>query len=448
MPDTVAFMVMPFREKATGVSSERAPQTVDFDALWHQVHKPVLESLGHQAIRADGDVGGFVIAEMIQRLAAADLVIADISLANVNVYYEVGIRHAAREHGCVLVAADWADPLFDLKQMRRLQYPLADGGIGDDAAAKARASLLAGLASLAGGRSPVFTAVPGYPAIDFSTMTVFDDLVDTLSGFDAEVEAIRESPEAERANRTRELLALYGHKPVVRETAVLELLRLVRDNLGWPAVATYVDSLPDRLQRHPLVTEQRLLARGKSGDPAGAVGALKQLISHLGATPERQGLLGGRYKELMRKAQKPAERQRYLDLAIEAYEYGMTLDLNDYYPVSNLPRLYRLRGREGDEQKAALAAALTVAASQRSIALGQNAEWAWQTLLGVAFDNGDVGEARRLLLAIRKEGAAEWQLETTLCDLVASLELQQDPEVRAGLSDVLDALRELAPEVK
>ena len=130
MTDTVAFMVMPFGKKATGKSGERSPETVDFDELWHRVHKPVLEGLGYQAVRADCDVGAFVIAEMIQRLAVADLVLADISLANANVYYEVGVRHAAQERGCVLIAADWADPVFDLTQMRRLRYPLADGAIG------------------------------------------------------------------------------------------------------------------------------------------------------------------------------------------------------------------------------------------------------------------------------------------------------------------------------
>ena len=174
MADTVAFMVMPFGEKSTGKSGERVPVAVDFDKLWYRVHKPVLEELGYQAVRADADVGAFVIAEMIQRLAVADLVLADISLANANVYYEVGVRQAAKELGCVLVAADWADPVFDLKQLRRLQYPLADGAIGEEAAEQAREVLRAGLVPLVEGRSPVFDAVPGYPTdIDASRLPVF-----------------------------------------------------------------------------------------------------------------------------------------------------------------------------------------------------------------------------------------------------------------------------------
>jgi hypothetical protein len=50
----------------------------------------------------------------------------------------------------------------------------------------------------------------------------------------------------------------------------------------------------------------------------------------------------------MRSVTPPAEKRRYLGKAIESYEKGMQLDLNDYYPTSNLPRLYRARGDEDD----------------------------------------------------------------------------------------------------
>jgi hypothetical protein len=116
------------------------------------------------------------------------------------------------------------------------------------------------------------------------------------------------------------------------------------------------------------------------------------------------------------------------------------LDLNDYYPTSNLPRLYRLRGREGDERKAAVAATITAAAAQRSMSLGQDDIWVRPTLLGAAFDAGD---ATRLLLEIRTEGPARWQLESTLGDLEVSLSLQRDPAVKAELSGVLASLQQL-----
>src|SRR3954451_14084009 len=101
MPRPIAFMVMPFGVKPTGRSGDGVPAEVDFDELWARVYEPVL-SRDYQAVRADRDIGASIIREMIQRLAIADLVVADITLDNANVYYEIGVRHAAKRDGCVL----------------------------------------------------------------------------------------------------------------------------------------------------------------------------------------------------------------------------------------------------------------------------------------------------------------------------------------------------------
>jgi hypothetical protein len=77
------------------------------------------------------------------------------------------------------------------------------------------------------------------------------------------------------------------------------------------------------------------------------------------------------------------------------------------------------------------------------MSLGQDDIWVRPTLLGAAFDAGDVGDATRLLLEIRTEGPARWQLESTLGDLEVSLSLQRDPAVKAELSGVLASLQQL-----
>ncbi len=82
-------------------------------------------------MRADQDTGALIINQMLERLYFADLVLADMTIPNGNVYYEVGIRHAAKKTGCVLLAADWSKQLFDVAQMRTVRYPMPDGNIGD-----------------------------------------------------------------------------------------------------------------------------------------------------------------------------------------------------------------------------------------------------------------------------------------------------------------------------
>lgn len=443
MPEPVAFMVMPFDVKPTGHGDPAVPSEIDFDLLWFRVYRPVLAALGYRPVRADADVGALIITEMIQRLVLGDLVVADLTLPNANVYYEVGVRHAASRVGCVLAAAEWAQPVFDLAQMRQVRFPLPDGTIPPPVAEAARERLGEGLRPLAAGVSPVYSAVPGYPeARDPEQFAAFADLAGDLMAFDADVRAAYLAPRDEQRRRAEEVLARHGHKHVVRQADALLLLRLLRDLVDWQAVLDYTASLPDDVAAHPLVLEQRCLALAKIGDPAVAVAQLEALIARYGETSERLGLLGGRHKQLYRQATDAGERRRYLDLAITAYERGVQADLNDYYPASNLPLLYRLRGLEGDAARAADAAVVATAACRRALARGSTDEWVRPTMLTLAFHRADVAGARRLADAVVVDGVSTWRVGTTvqdLRDIVAGLG-QADAEVVRGLREVLTGL--------
>ena len=192
------------------------------------------------------------------------------------------------------------------------------------------------------------------------------------------------------------------------------------------------------------MVEQRALALGKKGDSLSGAAGLEALIATEGGTAERYGLLGGRYKELMKLAATQAERRRYLNRAIACYEDGMRLDLNNFYPSSNLPRLYRQRNDGNDLLRAAEVAVITTEACRRAIALGIDDKWTKATLLGMAFYRGDVIEAQELKNRVADEGPGVWQLESTLGDLRADVRQQDDPDIRAALSDVLSDLEKLA----
>jgi hypothetical protein len=170
---------------------------------------------------------------------------------------------------------------------------------------------------------------------------------------------------ATRRRLTRELLAKYGTQPAVRDSVAVQIIGLTRDHVGPDETLSYIDGLPDNLQNHPPVIEQRQIALAKTGDVLSAAAQLKLLINQAGPSSDRYGILGGHYKQLMMRSTDPAVRRRYLDAAIDAYERGMAEDLNDYYPSSNLPRLYRRRGAPGDEQRANDVATIVKAACQR-----------------------------------------------------------------------------------
>jgi MAP3K TRAFs-binding domain len=448
MAKPVAFMVMPFGVKPVGLTEPNVPAEVDFDALWDRVYEPVLSNLGYEAVRADRDLGALIISEMIQRLAVADLVVADVTLPNANVYYEVGVRHAAQEHGCVLIAADWARPMFDLVQMRQARFPLVDKVIPAETAEKLVQSLVDKLKPLIEGTSPVFDAIPGYPdSPDQSLLSAFRSAVDDLRSFETDLKTVELQPVADRAHAAREIAEQYVEQPAVRESVTLRLLRLLRDTAkvpdDWTYLLQYIERLPEYLRRQPLVLEYRAFALAKRNDVAAAAATLQQLIAYQGGSSEQFGLLGGRYKQLMKAAEKTEQKRYYLNKAIETYEKGMQLDLNDYYPSSNLPRLYRERGSEEDLLRASETAAIATEACRRAISLGLGDKWAKPTLLGLAFFRGDVVDAEQLKLRVQSEDPGAWQSKTTLEDLSLDIEQQADPATREALSKILKELQPL-----
>ncbi len=443
MPRPVCFMIMPYGTKASAAGGV-SPTEIDFNALWDRAYVPVISALGYEPVRADQEAGALIVNEMLERLFLSDLVLADMTLPNGNVYYEVGIRHACREAGCVLLAADWSRQLFDVAQLRTVRYPLPEGTVAAATAAAIQAAVRPGIEKLARGISPMHQALPGFPdRVDPSRASSIRKQLDDLSAFQSRVRAVRAALPEKRLAPTRALIAEHLTPPVLPNVA-LGLFRLLRDaEAPWSELLDYIDNLPEELRDLPELREQRCLALCKGGDPASAIGALEELIRLRGATPEREGLIGGRYKQLYRTATGAREKRHYLDRAIEHYERGMQLDLNDYYPSSNLPRLYRARNAQGDAERANSTLCVVIVACRRRLALGAADEWLRPTLIGAAFDAADAAEARRICADIEREGPAQWKLDTLLSDLVHSVEQIADAALRAEFEPILARLRAL-----
>ncbi len=446
----VCFIVMPFGRKRTQAETGKGPAEIDFNGLWDQAYFPLLQELGYEPVRADQESGSLIVNQMLERLYFSDLVLADLTIPNGNVYYEIGIRHAAKRDGCVLLAADWSKQLFDVAQMRTVRYPLPKGEIDEATAQAVRLAIRPKIETMRRGRSPLYEALPGYPEnVDDTTRAGVRDQIEALAAFQAEVRALRAMPPARRLQDARALIAGYDGRPVVPAVAV-GLLRLlvscVDDAVGWDEVLSYIGGLDTEVAKEPYVREQRALALGKVGRHKESIAELLALIEVAGDTSEREGLLGGRHKDLMRAAQetgKGSEAVYFRNKAIEHYERGMMLDLNDFYPSSNLPRLYRARGEKADESHAQTTLQVVSAACQRELKRGMANEWVRPTLLGVAFDLGDPDQAEEIAMQVEREGADAWKLDTTVKDLEASVLQVVDAERKARLLAVLERLKAL-----
>jgi tetratricopeptide (TPR) repeat protein len=436
----ICFMVMPYSTKPTGaLAGSGAPDKINFDRLWEAALRPAIQNAGYEAVRANEDIGALIINEMIERLAISDLVLADVSIPNGNVYYEVGIRHAAQKQGCIMTAATWSKALFDIDQMRQIRYPLPDESISDGTAAEIIKIVEAAIPIMAAGDSPFYQVFPKYPEYDPRRATSFKESVEELSKFQAEIIAARSGTGDQRRTRALALRDRYYTGGPIQKAVAIELLYTLRDCTDWKTTLEFADKLPADLRNSSLVKEQCALALSKSGNHDDSIGALRELIRTSGDTSERRGLLGGRYKKKWNTTKDPADLSR----AITEYENGMRLDLNDYYPSSNLARLYRTRNRKGDEDKARISASITLVACERASARTSNDEWLNPTLLGAAFDAGDVEKAQELAEKVREEGPAAWKLDAALWDCRTSAQLWDEPR-RTELLDIVGQLEKVS----
>ena len=95
-----------------------------YDQLFEDVIKPVCGDLGVEAYRAS-DIyrPGVIVQDIIQGLAESWVVIADITPANPNVFYELGYSHALNKPTVLLANRDETDRLpFDLSGFRVIFY--------------------------------------------------------------------------------------------------------------------------------------------------------------------------------------------------------------------------------------------------------------------------------------------------------------------------------------
>jgi hypothetical protein len=97
------------------------------DAVWHTVHS----SLGHEGInclRSDIMQEKIVLQDIIKGITQSELLIADVSGANANVFYEVGIAHAW-ERDVLMIGQKGMRLPFDIASIRHFMYDPSEDGL-------------------------------------------------------------------------------------------------------------------------------------------------------------------------------------------------------------------------------------------------------------------------------------------------------------------------------
>lgn len=103
--------------------------TREYEDLFEEVIQPQCELAGLETFRAtDTYSPGIVISDIAREIARSRVVIAEITPANPNVYYEVGYADALRKPVILIADRTLKDIPFDVRPYRIIFYENSIGG--------------------------------------------------------------------------------------------------------------------------------------------------------------------------------------------------------------------------------------------------------------------------------------------------------------------------------
>src|SRR6266513_2722886 len=441
----LCFVDMPFGQKP----DLKSGVVVDFDQIYNKAIKPAIEECGLEALRGDEErTGGIIHGAMFARLLLAEFVVADLTLANPNVFYELGIRHAAKPFTTVPIFANVSALPFDVALVRAVGYQLKKGKLTKAAAQKLKSQLAKRLWDAISGApthdSPLFQLIPQFPGIDLP-----DEVTETFKDRIRQAEEFREMLSSARAQPLREereaLLKIrrdLGDLKTVQRSVLIELMSSFRDAEAFEELVELYDSFPAPVKEYVIVKQQFALAlnrRNQPDDREKALRILDELLKDRGHDSETLGIKGRIHKDTYKEAVQSGRitAAAALDNAIDAYTKGFEADPRDYYPgVNAINLLMQKDDTQALREVARLLPLVSFAVARRGGASSSD-YWDIATALELACIGEDWPLALRILPRALIATTNSFSTQTTL----GNLQLLKEARERSGQSTPeLDAI--------
>lgn len=349
------FVAMPFGIK----------QEIDFNRVYEDYIKSALNHEGFKVYRADEERrAGEIRTDMFQELLLSDLVIVDLTIDNPNVWYELGVRHALRARGVVLITGGRSTSAFDVYTDRKLRYGLKSGVPDPDTLEEDKRKLVtmvkATTESWHGRRtSPVYNLMPNLQEPDWRSLRIGDvrEFWEEYDSWDRRVDLAR------KAGYIGDLLVLADEAPVAAFRAQAwfkagEALRKAEKfDLALEQLerGLAVEPLNVRALREKGICLQRLACNGHPGHTLDrARDHYHNILKDFPEDPETWALLGrvdkdawidswrqsGSAPERMRR--EAAYEEALLKASIDSYYKGYCCNPGHYYSGINALTLMHL----------------------------------------------------------------------------------------------------------
>lgn len=301
--EKICFVVMGFGKK----KDPETNRTIDLDETYKKIIRPAVEACEIKCVRADEIIESAIIdRSMFALLYRADIVIADISTDNPNAVYELGIRHALKQHSTIIIKEGTGKIPFDFNHNRTLNYEYLGNEISKTEATRCITNLKLLIKTIIEKPivdSPLYTFIPNIKQPFLSDEDLLE-IIGELKDNENTIYALTEKAKAYKIeSKFKEASEVWG-----------KLSKMVENEnyyIQQQALCTYKSELPSRLV---------------------ALTTALTIISKISAANDTEtlGITGAINKRLWKETRDAS----YLDKAIELYEKGWYI-YKDYYTGEN-----------------------------------------------------------------------------------------------------------------
>jgi len=384
------FVIMPFGEK----------ESIDFDKVYKEIIVPSCKKADVEVIRADEELmGGIIHKSMFERIILSDIVIVDVSIANANVYYELGIRHALKKSKTILIAKKGQSLEFDIRPMRTLFYD------------ENSSSVKKIVKSIQDVLKESYTDSPIYNFFDTLDEKKLKDRSETF-----QKNILKENEIIQKIDIASDLRELNKIKKglqftINEEQILLKLFLKYKDCKFYEDVLKIYKKLPKELQEYKVVKEQLGFCYNRIEKRDKAKIVLKDVIKKYGQNSETLGILGRVYKDEFLQTNKYAD----LKKAINYYKQGFESDIRDYYPGINLVTLMSLDDKKNQHEFEMILN--TVKYSIKQDTKKHKNYWNVASLLELEVLSKNKKESKKVVQELLEFDSQEWMIETTVNNL-------------------------------
>lgn len=433
MNKPLCFVIMPFEIKKDSKGNE-----IDFDEVYNSLIKPAIKAADMAPIRADEEtVNGIIHNPMYERLILCDYAIADLTTANANVLYELGIRHAVKPYTTITINSSNSVPPFNVNSLRCMPYNYDTHNklisANEDIKKLTNKLLLAKKEKTTD--SPVYQLVSGITfqnSLAHEKTDIFRNRVSYNKTVKKKLTIAREK-EGDMGVRIEAIKDIVNTlKLENEETGVLiDIMLSYRAISAYTEMVEFIEIMPSHVKQTVMVQEQLGFALNRLGEHDQAIQVLEKVIEENGPSSETYGILGRVYKDQFDKARGDKNEllaESKLDIALESYIRGFEADWRDAYPGVNAVTILELQGKRSDIDKLIHVVRYAV---ERKIATKKPDYWDYATFLELAIIENNALEARKnLKQAIGCPIEGDWMYDTTIknINLILSFRKKRDED--------------------